>query len=301
MQSLKVWTKRVLLFIYRAIRDLLANDGFLLAGAISYNALLSFVPLVAALVIGSSFFFEEQRILQTISQQVNLLLPGKTDSFLDVVRVFLDSRDLAGGIGLIILLFFSSISFRVLRDSIKSIFSFQEPHETRNFWLSATLPYLAIFATGIILISITLASSIIEFLQQRGITLLGYTFTLTVGSGLFVYGMSLLTLIVVFTGIYKILPIVRIPTKRALVGGITAGLLWDITRRILVYYFTNLSMINVIYGSLTTIIVVLVSLEIGALILLFGAQVVAQLELNARRGLKWYEAPSDNKQTQTEA
>ena len=46
----------------------------------------------------------------------------------------------------------------------------------------------------------------------------------------------------------------------------------------LVWYFSTLSKVNVVYGSLTTAIVVLFSLEIAATLLLFGAQVIAEYE-----------------------
>ena len=46
----------------------------------------------------------------------------------------------------------------------------------------------------------------------------------------------------------------------------------------LVWYFATLSQVNVVYGSLATAIVVLLSLELGATLLLFGAQVIAEYE-----------------------
>ncbi len=61
--------------------------------------------------------------------------------------------------------------------------------------------------------------------------------------------------------------------------------------RFLVYFFTNLSMANVIYGSLATAVVTLLYLEIASIILLLGAQVIAELEASAAAGLPWYERP----------
>ena len=46
----------------------------------------------------------------------------------------------------------------------------------------------------------------------------------------------------------------------------------------MVWYFTTLSMVNIIYGSLTTTVVALVFLEVAAIILLFGAQAIAEYE-----------------------
>ncbi len=46
----------------------------------------------------------------------------------------------------------------------------------------------------------------------------------------------------------------------------------------LVWYFSTLSTVSVVYGSLTTAIIVLFSLEIAATLLLLGAQVISEYE-----------------------
>jgi uncharacterized BrkB/YihY/UPF0761 family membrane protein len=53
---------------------------------------------------------------------------------------------------------------------------------------------------------------------------------------------------------------------------------------VLLWYFTTVSKVNVVYGSLTTAIVVLLSLEIAATLVLFGAQVIAEYERLDRSG-----------------
>ena len=46
----------------------------------------------------------------------------------------------------------------------------------------------------------------------------------------------------------------------------------------LVRYYAVISMVNLIYGSFATVVVALLSIEAVALILLLGAQVIAELE-----------------------
>jgi uncharacterized BrkB/YihY/UPF0761 family membrane protein len=48
----------------------------------------------------------------------------------------------------------------------------------------------------------------------------------------------------------------------------------ELTRRALVWYYSTLSQIQTVYGSLTTAIATLLSVEIAALVLLLGAQVI---------------------------
>ena len=59
---------------------------------------------------------------------------------------------------------------------------------------------------------------------------------------------------------------------------ISATVLWEISRHVLVWYFATLSQVRTVYGSLTTVIVVLLTLELAAIVLLLGAQVIAEYE-----------------------
>ena len=86
------------------------------------------------------------------------------------------------------------------------------------------------------------------------------------------------------TSIYLVMPVRRPSWRHALIGGIIATVLWEITRHVLVWYFGTLSQVSVVYGSLTTSIVVLLSLEIGATLLLLGAQVIAEYENIGMKG-----------------
>jgi uncharacterized BrkB/YihY/UPF0761 family membrane protein len=68
------------------------------------------------------------------------------------------------------------------------------------------------------------------------------------------------------------------------IGAVSATVLWEITRHVLVWYFGTLSQASVVYGSLTTSIVVLASLDMAATLLLLGAQVIAEYERIGTQG-----------------
>lgn len=102
-------------------------------------------------------------------------------------------------------------------------------------------------------------------------------------------------LILVVTSIYLVLPPKgRIKPRHALIGGMFAGLLWEITRHGLVWYFSTLSVVSVVYGSLATTIIGLLSMEIASIILLLVAQVIAEYE---RLSVGDIEAPAQALQT----
>jgi uncharacterized BrkB/YihY/UPF0761 family membrane protein len=62
----------------------------------------------------------------------------------------------------------------------------------------------------------------------------------------------------------------------------------------LIGYYAHVSSFNVIYGSMATIVIVLLTLEAAALILLLGAQVIAELQRNANLGIPWHAAPPEH-------
>jgi YihY family inner membrane protein len=95
----------------------------------------------------------------------------------------------------------------------------------------------------------------------------------------------------VLTSVYLVMPVGRLSLPHALMGGVTAALLWEITRHVLLWYLSTLSQVAVVYGSLTTAIVVLLSLELGATLLLFGGQVIAEYERLGKPGARVEAAP----------
>jgi YihY family inner membrane protein len=85
-------------------------------------------------------------------------------------------------------------------------------------------------------------------------------------------------MVIMLTSLYMVMPVGRISVRHALIGGVTATVLWEIIRHILVWYYSTLSLVNVIYGSLATAVVALLSIEVAVIILLLGAQVIAEFD-----------------------
>jgi uncharacterized BrkB/YihY/UPF0761 family membrane protein len=110
------------------------------------------------------------------------------------------------------------------------------------------------------------------------IVILGHSWSLGGFSRWLIYVAGVLGEILLITAIYYFMPVGRLTAHHALIGGTTAGLLWEIIRHGIGWYFGTLSQVSVVYGSLTTAIIVLLSLEVAATLLLLGAQVIAEYE-----------------------
>jgi YihY family inner membrane protein len=275
-------------FTRRILKAFRANQGLLLAGAVAYYALLSIVPLLILTVIVLSHVVDPVELLQTLGRYLEWLVPGQSDAIVAELTRFLAHRDVIGWVLLATMLFFSSLAFTVLENAMSVIFHHRVAIKRRHFLVSAFIPYAYILALGLGLLLATLVAGTLQAMGQERVEFLGRSWSMGGLSGLLLYLLGVAGEVFVLASIYLVMPVGRLAVRHALIGAVTAALLWELSRHLLVWYFATLSQISTVYGSLTTAIAVLLSLELAAMLLLLGAQVIAEFERlgNARFGAR---------------
>ena len=265
-------------FVWRTLKAFRANQGLLLAGAVAYYALLSIVPLLILTVIALSHVVDQAELLQTLGRYLEWLVPGQSQAIVQELASFLAHRELIGWVLLATMLFFSSLAFTVLESAMSVIFHHRTSRRRRHFLVSALIPYGYILCLGFGMLLVTLVAGSLQSMGLERVDLLGRSWSLGGVSGALLYLLGLAGEIFVLTSVYLVMPVGRLSLRHALLGGVTAALLWELSRHALVWYFATLSQIGTVYGSLTTAIAVLLSLELAATLLLLGAQVIAEYE-----------------------
>lgn len=265
-------------FALRVLKGFRANQGLLLAGAVAYYALLSIVPLLILLAIGLSHFIDQSALLESLSRYIGWLAPGQSTFIIGELTNFLAHREVMGWLLLGTMLFFSSLAFTVLENAMSVVFLHRVAIRRRHFLVSAVLPYAYILCLGIGLLLVTVVSSSLQAMGDERLALMGRSWSLSGFSRLLLYLLGLAGEIFLLTSVYLVMPVGRLSLRHALIGGMTAAFFWELTRHVLVWYFATLSQVGLVYGSLTTAIVVLLSLEIAATLVLLGAQVISEFE-----------------------
>jgi len=265
-------------FALHTLRSFSRNQGLLLAGAVAYYALLSVVPLLIVSVIALSSLVDQAELLQTLGRYLEWVVPSQSRAILADVTAFLKNGVAIGAVLLATMLFFSSVAFAVLEKAMCIILAHRGTITKRHFVVSAVLPYCFVLLLGATLLGVTLASVTLQTMAQESVHILGRDWSLSGVSGVLLYllGFSVETLIL--AALYLAMPVAPIRVSHALVGGFSAALLWEVLRHVLIWYFATLSNASVVYGSLTTAVVVLFSMELAATVLLLGAQVIAEYE-----------------------
>jgi YihY family inner membrane protein len=248
------------------LKSFRANQGLLLAGAVAYYALLSIIPLLILFVIGFSHFVDEVEVLLAIARYVEWVAPGQGKAIVGQLSSFFDHKGVVGGVLLVTMIFFSSLAFSVLESAMSVIFLHRLGTQRRHFLVSLSLPYFYMLVLGVALLAVTLVGVELERIDNDTL------------SRVALYAMGLLSEVLIITSIYYVMPVGRLTFRHALLGGATATFLWEITRQVLRVYFGSLSQVTEVYGSFATAIVILLSFEFGAILLLLGAQVIAEYE-----------------------
>ena len=274
------WTvSRLSGFVLHVIRGFLRNKGLLLSGAVAYYTLLSIVPLSIIALIVLTNFVEEQQLILTLSTYLEMVIPGYAATLTEQVQAFLEHRKAVGIIGFLGMLFFSSTAFSMLGDAMSVIFARMARTTRRTFVMSVIIPYIYIVSMGCGIVLVSIIVGAIETLESRSLIIFGRALDFGGATGVALYCLGIIGEVLMFTSIYLVMPVARVRFRHALIGGLTAAVLWEITRRVLIWYYSVAKMVNVIYGSITITVVALISIEVVAVILLLGAQVIAELEI----------------------
>lgn len=266
-------------FVLRVLREFGRSGGIDLAGAVAYNGLLSLIPLCLLATAIFSRFVERERFIGVVLRELQHVVPARTATpITSALRALLEAPYSGGLFGMAGLLFFSTLAFRTLQHALDIIFNHRkEAHEPRPLLVSVLLSLGYVLAIGLL--------SLLQTLAFAGIHKIPLLAHLPRWTTLWLVGWALL-----LTSIYRFMPFGKGRFDLALIGGCFAALLWQGVQWLFVWYLENISSINMIYGSLSAIIIVLFSFEVAAGIVLLGAQLVAELEKSRNAGCRWYES-----------
>jgi YihY family inner membrane protein len=265
-------------FARAVLTNFSANQGLMLAGAVAYYALLSLVPTIILSVLVLSHWIEPRELIGAMRLYLEWLVPSQAAAVLTDVAHFFEQ---GASFGLVLtgtMLFFSSLTFSILQKAMAQIFAHRHATQRRHALVAMLLPYSLVIVVGAMLLVLTVVSVAIRTVSGESISLFGHTWALGGVAGPALYGFGLLAEVAVLTFFYTVLPVGRTRLRHALLGAVVITALWDAIRRTLVWYIATLSKASVVYGSLTTAVVVLFSFELAATLLLLGAQVIAEYE-----------------------
>ena len=244
--------------------------GLQTAGSLTYTTLLSLVPLITvALAVATAFpvFDETITAFQTFLLENVLPDAAGIDTITDQISSFSNNAGRLTAIGLGFFFVTAVMLMTTIDTAMNRIFRVQRVRPV----LQQVLMYWAVITLGPVLIGGSL--SMTSFAVARSF---GWLQLSIVGNALlavlpFIFTCLALTLL------YAVVPFRHVRLRDALVGGLIAGIAFEMAKRGFAIYIGRFPTYTLIYGAFATIPIFLVWLYMSWVVVLAGAVLTAMM------------------------
>lgn len=253
-----------------------------LAAAISFYALLSLIPVLflvialAGYVIGSS-----QDTYGAVLQWVREFIPHLSDDFTRNLEWVVQNRGRLSWLGLGALTIAASLVFQAIEFALDRVFTVGR---RRGFWRSRFLSLCVVVGMGVVMLFSFYVGVLIHAIRaDPNLGPLQHDVLVPLAKGLGIQYLTSVALIVgAFTLSLRVFPHARVGWREAFTGGCIGAVLWEVGRRIFLWYLANLAQFYVVYGSLGALVAVMVWIYMSASIFLYAAEIVVALQRGER-------------------
>jgi membrane protein len=239
------------------------------AGSLTYTTLLALVPLLTvALAVSTAFpVFDEWITSLQLFVLENVLpdTPGLA-TLTEQVNTFTANAGRLTAIGVIGFVVTSVMLMLTIDNALNRIFRVQR----RRSILQNVFVYWAIISLGPLLIGASLSATYFALRQSLGALRLEFVDT---AFGLVPFLLTCAALVL----LYGVVPARRVDWRNALLGGVLAGIGFELAKRAFAVYLTRVPTYTLIYGAFATVPIFLIWLYLSWLVVLTGAIVTAML------------------------
>lgn len=244
--------------------------GLQTAGSLTYTTLLSLVPLfTVALAVSTAFpvFDDTVGALQEFVLENFLPDARGIDTIADQITAFTQNAGRLTAIGLGFFFVTAVMLMMTIDVSLNRLFRVQRSRPL----VQQVLIYWAVLTLGPVLIGGSLSMTSFAVGASLGWLQLGFAADVVLGVLPFIFTCAALTLL------YGIVPYRAVKLRDALIGGVVAGIAFELAKRGFAIYLARFPTYTLIYGAFATIPIFLVWLYLSWVVVLAGATLTAML------------------------
>ena len=279
-------------FVGRVWSKAVEDNIFFMAGAITFNVLVAFIPLLL-LVVGLAGFALTRWFDDPAGELISLLLEplpqgGEQIALTSTVRSAVESlvgdRTGLSVLGALTFLWISTRLVGTLRTVLREVFDISQHRGMLiGKWFDAQMVLigsLLIFAN----LGFTWVLRAVQDIGARFFGLEGSRLALT--EALSGQLLALVSIWFLFLLIYRYLPARRIPWRTALVAATFTGLLFEGSKLGFGWYLTSAADFTTAYGNLTTVAVLFFWIYYGAIVFILGGEVAQVYTMRRARRVR---------------
>lgn len=260
--------------LQNAIRNYQYNGNANQAAAISLYAILSIIPLfILTMLLVSTVLDSHPDIQKDLIEMIRGIHPYFSEALLKQLGQVEQKKHVLGWVGVISLIWFSAMIFSAIETAMNIIFRSQN---NRNYVLSKLLAIAMIpmgWSVGVASVGITYIATILAkqpLLTEKGVFILPFLHGV-----LFRFVLPYLLTVAFFTVLYKVIPTTKVSWGNAFVGAAIFSALMEVAKHFFTWYVANYTRYHAIFGSLETVVILVIWVFYIALILLFCAEIMS--------------------------
>ncbi|HEX9896829.1 MAG TPA: YihY/virulence factor BrkB family protein [Dehalococcoidales bacterium] len=255
--------------ISRTVEGAGNHDAAQRAAGVAYYAILSIFPLLLVLIAVFGFFLPSVNVQDELLKFVGKNLPGATDILRQNIVSIVKLRGAMGLLSLVILFWGASAMFSAISLAINRAWDIRR---YRPFFIRKASE-LGMALSTCILFLLSMGASAIDAILQGLFDLPAATLIIVdICSRL----VAFLLILGVFLLLYKLIPYTKTYWRYIWPGALLAAILFEIARTLFVFYLENFANYQLIYGSIASIIALLVWIYYSAFIMILGAEFTYQ-------------------------
>ncbi|MDO8717244.1 MAG: YihY/virulence factor BrkB family protein [Dehalococcoidales bacterium] len=243
--------------------------SFIMAAGVSYYVILSIFPILLGLIAIFGFFLPSLNLQDELIQFIGRNLPGAADILEQNIASIVRIRGILGILSVVVLFWSGSTMFSAISLAINHACDIRR---YRRFFIRKASELAMALSTGILFL-LSLGASVIASIL-RGVSDLPAAILIIVDIGSRL--VAFLLILVVFLLLYKLIPCTRTYWRYVWPGALLAAVLFEIARTVFVFYLDNFANYQLIYGSIASVIVLLVWIYYSAFIMILGAEFTFQ-------------------------
>ncbi|MEJ2109560.1 MAG: YihY/virulence factor BrkB family protein [Acidobacteriota bacterium] len=260
------------------------DGGFTQAAAISYYLVVSIFPMLLILIGIMGYWLRTQEIRTEVLGWLSQYFPPITRVvFQENLQSLIEVSGQLSLMGIVVLLWSCTLMFDAINQAINAAWGMRG---NSRFFLDKF--------KSLVLISIIVAAALVSiFLTTRNATpppyeeiLQAFPFLqwpLDLGREASGILLPFFLNVCAFGLAYRLLPRVRISIKDVWPAAFSAAILWEASKRGFVWYLTEHAAYRQIYGSISTVLVLMIWAYVTSLILAWGAELTAEIWKERRK------------------
>ncbi len=269
-----------------SFRKFVQDDCFTLSLSVSFVFLLSIIPFatLSILIVDlfQQLFFAQTnwtgQVTEMLADEMNQVIPFVSREWMKTHVINPQAHGSFKIINFMMLPIISGLIFKTLETSYRKIFQLPARH---LLFGQAVYVTMSIFAVLLIFISnftwIIMSTSVTQLLTAINKTpYLDHLYRMAVSSAnsLQINGASVVVLVGFFLATVKLFLNVKIKLRYQIFAGLIFCLLWIRARNFFGFYIQNITEFNILYGSLSSVILILMWIFYSSMALLFSIEVM---------------------------